>query len=254
MAVNKDSNTYTFVFAIAMVVIVGSLLSFVAKSLEDRIDDNAKNKTKIDILGAIGVEAKRPEAATKFDEFIVEQIVINHLGVVVENPVDDKKRAITAVDIDIKKDFRDKTKTAEDLNFPLFVGEKDGNRYFIIPMVGKGLWGPIWGFMAIDAKDGNTVYGATFDHKTETPGLGAEIKENVFELQFSRDTVTNETKRIFSETGGFKSIKVKKGGGTKGNPHAVDAITGGTITSNGVNEMIKRTLKIYSPYLIANKG
>ena len=254
MAVNKDSNAYTFIFSIVMVIVVGALLSFIAKSLEGRIADNTKNKTKIDILGAVGVEANRQDVEGLFDQYIVEKLAINNMGEVIESPVDKKGKPVEVIDIDVKKDFRDKTLTPETTNYPLYVAEKDGNRYFVIPMVGKGLWGPIWGFMAVDAKDGNTVYGATFDHKTETPGLGAEIKEDFFEVQFSLDDNGYGTKQIFSEAGGFKSIAVIKGGTDRSNPHGVDAITGGTITSNGVNEMIKRTLKIYAPYLKANKG
>lgn len=255
MAVNKDSNAYTFIFSVVMVVVVGALLSFIAESLEDRIADNTKNKTKIDILGAVGVEADRKNVEELFEKYIVEKMAVNHKGEVIENPIDKKEKPIKDIlEIDVKKDFRDKTLTTEKTNFPLYVAEKEGNRYFIIPMVGKGLWGPIWGFMAIDAKDGNTVYGATFDHKTETPGLGAEIKEDFFEVQFSLEDDKYGTKQIFGETGGFKSVAVIKGGTDRTNPHGVDAITGGTITSNGVNEMIKRTLKIYAPYLKANKG
>jgi Na(+)-translocating NADH:ubiquinone oxidoreductase C subunit len=126
------------------------------------------------------------------------------------------------------------------VNYPLFVLEKNGELMYVVPMVGTGLWGPIWGYVTI-ADDGETVVGAVFDHKSETPGLGAEINQPSFQKPF-------EGKTIYDERGDFTGIKVKKGG-AKGSPHAVDAISGGTITSNGVTEMIMRTLKLYEPYL-----
>jgi Na+-transporting NADH:ubiquinone oxidoreductase subunit C len=257
MAINKDSNSYTILFSVVMVVVVGAILSFLSMSLKEPQEKNARDKKQIDILGAVGVEASRQDADTLYNQFIKSDVVIDFEGNVLENPVDKDGKAVTAFDIDIKKDFRDKNQTAEDLNYPAFIAEKDGGKYYIIPMVGKGLWGPIWGFIAIDAKDGNTVYGATFDHKTETPGLGAEIKTAIFEDPFS--AAINEEKglspkQIFDEKGTFKSIKVLKGGADPRDPHAVSAITGGTITSNGVNEMLKRTLKVYRNYLKANAG
>ena len=107
--------------------------------------------------------------------------------------------------------------------------------------MGKGLWGPIWGYIALES-DKNTVAGASFDHKGETPGLGAEINQGWFQEPFVG-------KKIFDESGDYQSIRVIKGGAPEGDKHGVDAISGGTITSNGVTEMLVRTLKIYEPYL-----
>jgi Na+-transporting NADH:ubiquinone oxidoreductase subunit C len=113
-------------------------------------------------------------------------------------------------------------------------------------MVGKGLWGPIWGFVALEG-DYNTVYGAVFSHKSETPGLGAEISEAFFQEPF-------EGKTIYNTEGKLVSIDVKKGGAGDSNPHAVDGITGGTITSVGVQEMMKRTFGIYDTYFQNKKS
>lgn len=254
MAIDKDSNSYTILFSVVMVVVVGAILSFLAMSLKEPQEKNERDKKQMDILGAVGIEATRQNADAKYNEFITSSVVIDVEGNVVENPTDKKGKPVTAFDIDVKKDFRDKTQTPADLNYPVFIAEKEGEKYFIIPMVGKGLWGPIWGFIAVSAADGSTVYGATFDHKTETPGLGAEIKEDMFENAFSITDENFATKKIFDEAGKFKSIKVLKGGADPKDPHAVSAITGGTITSNGVSEMLKRTLKVYKNYLQANAG
>jgi Na+-translocating ferredoxin:NAD+ oxidoreductase RnfG subunit len=173
--------------------------------------------------------------------------------------------AVAAFDIDVLKDYKaglsniykanaddmDAMKSAllawgnGGVNYPLFVLKKDGEKVFVVPMVGTGLWGPIWGYVTV-ASDGRTVVGAVFDHKSETPGLGAEINQASFQKPF-------EGKTIYDESGEFTGIKVMKGG-AKGSPNGVDAISGGTITSNGVTEMIVRTLKIYEPYLSSVGG
>ena len=124
--------------------------------------------------------------------------------------------------------------------FPLFVFEKEGNTYYVIPVRGKGLWGPIWGYLALQG-DMNTVYGASFGHKGETPGLGAEIETEIFQQQFVG-------KKILDESGRFVSVKVIKGGAAPDDVHGVDAVSGGTITSNGVTEMLSRTVSSYIPY------
>ena len=111
---------------------------------------------------------------------------------------------------------------------------------YIIPLRGTGLWGPIWGYISLD-NDMNTVYGAVFDHKAETPGLGAEINRDFFEKPFNG-------KRIFDLEGDFVSIAVVKGGAKENDYHGVDGISGGTITSDGVTAMLKERLDKYLPY------
>ena len=145
-----------------------------------------------------------------------------------------------AFNINIEKEFKNTAMSIEERNYPLFYCEKEGKSYYVIPCVGKGLWGPIWGYIAI-GEDMNTVYGASFDHKTETPGLGAEIRYEPFQNQFIGD-------QILDKSGNFVSIKVLKGGAAPDDLHGVDGLTGGTITSTGVTEMLKRTLNIYVPY------
>ena len=107
-------------------------------------------------------------------------------------------------------------------------------------MVGTGLWGPVWGFVSFDS-DYVTIYGASFSHKKESPGLGAEINTDLFEEPL-------EGQKIINKDGVFVSIKVKKGGAEEGNLHQVDAITGGTITSDGVSDMLYKTLDVYNSY------
>jgi Na+-transporting NADH:ubiquinone oxidoreductase subunit C len=231
---NKDSSGYTLTFASVMVVVVAVLLSLAAIGLGPYQAQNVKLEKMQNILASIGVKSQAIEAEKIFSEYIKEQVVLNKKG---ERVTDD----ISAFDIDLKKEL-DKTKTgkADEQLFPLFVFNKDGNLYYIIPVRGKGLWGPIWGYVALEG-DMNTVHGASFGHKGETPGLGAEINTEEFQKQFVG-------KKIFDESGNFVSVKVVKGGAAPEDLHGVDAISGGTITSNGVTEMLKRTLSNYIPY------
>lgn len=231
---NKNSNSYTFSFAAIMVVLVGVLLSMAAIGLAPFQAQNVKLEKMQNILTSIGIESKPEEAEKLFNQSIKEQVVLNKRG-------EEVKGNISAFDIDLKKEL-DKAKTgkANEQLYPLFVFNKDGEVYYVIPVRGKGLWGPIWGYVAME-KDMNTVSGVSFGHKGETPGLGAEISTEAFQQQFVG-------KKILDESGDFVSVKVIKGGAPAGDLHGVDAISGGTITSNGVTEMLKRTLSNYIGY------
>ncbi|MBK9191248.1 MAG: NADH:ubiquinone reductase (Na(+)-transporting) subunit C [Crocinitomicaceae bacterium] len=231
MKFDKNSNSYTFIFAIVLVVVVGIALSAVAIGLKPYQDANAIIKKKMDILGALSIECTRENANEMYDKYILvdECKVLNTQGQEVEGE---------AFDLDIQKEFRDQTIKPEDRKFPLYVASVDGEKRYVLPMVGKGLWGPIWGYMAIKA-DKSSIFGAKFDHKGETPGLGAEITQAFFYSQFESESI--------SEGGVYKQIKiVKDGSGTQ--PFRVDGITGGTITSKGVEEMLDRTLQVYVKY------
>ncbi|MEO8569368.1 MAG: NADH:ubiquinone reductase (Na(+)-transporting) subunit C [Ginsengibacter sp.] len=231
---NKNSSGYTLFFSSVMVVLVAVLLALAAISLGPYQAQNVKTEKMQNILASIGIKSNAKKAEKLFNQYIKQQVVLNKKGEPVTNN-------INAFDIDLKKEL-DKAKTgeADKQLFPLFVFNKDGNLYYIIPVRGKGLWGPIWGYVALEG-DMNTVHGASFGHKGETPGLGAEIETEEFQKQFVG-------KKIFDESGNFVSIKVVKGGAAPEDTHGVDAISGGTITSNGVTEMLKRTLGSYISY------
>ncbi|MEJ6711501.1 MAG: NADH:ubiquinone reductase (Na(+)-transporting) subunit C [Flavobacteriales bacterium] len=232
MAINKNSNGYTFTFAILMVVVVGTLLAVASQGLKSRQDKNTSDKKMINILSAIKVEATRANAQKMFDTYVVESKIISG-----------KDLSSAAFDVDIQKEFRDKNLELSDRNYPLYICEKNGSRYYVIPVVGTGLWGPIWGFVALES-DYKTIYGATFDHKAETPGLGAEIKQGFYSDQYAGEMVADTS-------GTFLPIVVVKDGSGKGMNSKVDGITGGTITSKGVEEMTTRTLAVYVNYFNA---
>lgn len=247
MAIDKNSNAFTFGFAVVMVVVVGSILSVLAMGLKPLQLKNEADKKRIDILTAIDVEADRTNAKELFEQYVVERVVIDYNGNQVSSETGeiDQQNEDDAFNLDIRAQYRDRTISQDERLYPYYTCKKDGKTYYVIPMVGNGLWGAVWGFVALES-DYNTIYGASFDHATETPGLGAEISLPMFQEPF-------EGKKILDESGNYKSITVKKGGAEEGNPHQVDGITGGTITSDGVTEMLQRTLEVYHRYFSQQK-
>lgn len=225
MDVNK--NSYTFVFAAIMVVVVAAILSFAATSLKPYQDENVRQEKMQNILYSIGVDVSRAEASQLYDSYIKEELVINNGSV---------KEGLEAFNIDMAKEVR---KAPEERDLPLYIAEKDNETYFIIPLQGSGLWGAIWGYIALE-RDVNSIYGTVFDHAGETPGLGAEISTPIFMGQFAG-------KKIKNVDGDFVGIDVRKGDASTDNQ--VDGISGGTITSDGVEAMIKDNIVPYLPFL-----
>jgi Na+-transporting NADH:ubiquinone oxidoreductase subunit C len=244
MAKFTDKNSYTIIFAVIMVLVVGSLLAGVAQGLKSKITLNERFEKMQNILYAMGVDGNEGDGDVTFistDKVekafaanIKKQLVIQGDNVT-ENP--------EAYLIDIKKEET----LAKDPNYqrrlPLFVGEKDGETLYVIPMRGKGLWDAIWGFIAVDKS--LVVKGVFFDHAGETPGLGAEIKQRYFMDDFTGENIMDGD--------AFKGITVAKGNNDPVNENKtdnkVDAIAGATITGDGVTAMIKKDIKLYLPYL-----
>ena len=229
-----NTNRYIFIFSSVMVILVAVLLSVAAIGLGPLQAKNVRIEKMQNILGSVGIESETSEAENLFNRYIEKQIILNNKG-------ESANSNLVAFDIDLKKEL-DKARTgeAEKQLFPMFVCNKEGKLYYIIPVRGKGLWGPIWGYIALE-EDMNTIHGVSFGHKTETPGLGAKITSDEFQNEF-------KGKKIFDDAGNFVSVKVLKGTTASENLHGVDAMSGATVTSNGVSEMIERTLKNYIPY------
>lgn len=235
---NTNSNAYTFIFAIIMVIIVAGLLAFTSMSLKDRQESNVRNEKMQSILSSIGILVDRDHAEDSFKKYITKQLALKEDGTVDES--------VNAFEVNLKNEIK---KDPSKQNYPIYLAEKEGKTIYIVPLQGKGLWDDIWGYLAL-GNDKNTIMGASFDHKGETPGLGAEIRESWFEDQFVG-------KEIFKELGdysasNFVSVKTVKGGAVKGDDHGVDAISGGTITSNKLSQMIDERLQHYLPYFSKN--
>jgi len=241
---NSNSNSYIFIYSVVMVVIVAAILSTAATVLKPMQLQNVKNEKMSSILASANIESTAENAEELYNKYVVQELVINPEGQIVATYEKGKLAGdIRAFDVNIKTE-QFKQKKGEDFVSPLYICQKDGRKYYIIPMLGKGLWGPVWGNIALK-EDRNTVVGVIFDHKGETPGLGAEISTSQFEAQFVDKT-------IFDENGNFVSVTIQKGGAAtlpaNMQDHAVDAISGGTITSVGVDEMMRSCLNNYVSY------
>ena len=246
------TNRYIFIYASVMVIVVAAILSSAASFLKPYQERNIRTEKIMDILKSVNIDADKNEAEDIYNEFIVEELAINSSGekTSIYKNKSFEKGDIRPFEINLKaelkkKEFLDAGKKAEEPVFPLYICNKEGKTYYVIPLRGKGLWGPIWGNIALE-EDFKTVYGVTFGHKGETPGLGAEISTNGFQEQFIGKT-------IFDDDYNFTSVKVVKGGivtmPVDHQIHGVDAISGGTITSNSVSDMLKDCLKNYESYI-----
>ena len=232
----KSSNTYIFIYSVLMVVIVGAVLSFVAITLKPRQDRNIENEKKRNILTALQIQSTTDNVEKLFEDYIVDIIAVNNKGDVIPDA--------DAFVINLKKELE---KSPNEMYLPIFIGQlPNGDKKYIVPLAGKGLWGPIWGYLSFD-EDMNTIFGATFSHKAETPGLGAEIETAWYQEKFLG-------KEIFTPQNEFVSIDIVKGGAASDNNHGVDAISGGTITSYALKDMIYDCLKLYEPYLNNQKN
>lgn len=257
MAVNTDKNSYTILFAIGMVVIVGALLAFTAASLKPTITENERIEKQQNILYAMGINENDESSATfvstteapeLFTKNVTEQLVLESKnGKIVKEMTRqefmDSNNGKEPYLIDIKKQ-KSNAAAGESRLLPLFIGNnKEGKKVYVAPIYGKGLWDAIWGYIAVD--ENMVVQGAYFDHKGETPGLGANIKQRYFMDDFYGE-------HLLTEAGVFKGINVAKGNADPLNndkiDNEVDAIAGATITGNGVTAMIKSDLILYKPY------
>ncbi len=231
----KDfSNKYIFIFSVVMVVSVAILLSLTALLLQPRQNKNVEVEKKMNILSSINVASTKESAEGLYDKHIRESFVINTQGKHIEG--------VNAFTVALHAEQK---KPLDEQYLPVFIAVGDNSDTLqIFPLEGKGLWGPIWGYVSLK-DDMATIAGVTFDHKGETPGLGAEINTTAFESQF-------HDKSLY-ENGTFVSVKVVKGGADPGNRHEVDAVSGGTITSKGLEAMVHDGLVKYDKYLIQNR-
>lgn len=230
-----------------MVVVVAILLATTATVLKPAQDNNIKIEKMQQILKSANVLVEPKEAIATYEKYVIREMAVNSKGEIVAEYANNKqeKGSIRPFDIVLKEQLK-KFEKKEDAVLPVFVFKGDnGDTLYILSLYGKGLWGPVWGNMSLK-KDKKTVAGVTFGHKGETPGLGAEISEQPFQDQF-------KDKLIFDEKNVLTSVSVVKGGVKNSTTvkleHGVDAISGGTITSNGTNDMLKDCLHIYEPFL-----
>ncbi len=229
------SNKYIFIFSTVMVIVVAALLSLAATLLQPAQARNLEIEKKRSMLESIRVPATRHNAVELYDRYIKESFVINIRGETVEG--------VDAFTVVLRNEQK---KKPEQQSLPVFKAPaEDGEQLIILPVEGKGLWGPINGYVSLK-QDMNTIYGVTFDHKGETPGLGDEINTTSFESMFC-------DKKLYDGQR-FVSVKVVKGGAKDDDIHGVDAISGGTITSKGLEKMLFDCIIKYDGYLLKNRN
>ena len=221
---NTNSNVYTTLYAAIMVVIVAFLLVFVSQTLKERQTANVINDTKQQILSALNLRDQADVAAT-YDKVIIADALMQPNGKLME----------------YEGEFNTSYKSEFDNgNLHVFVADIDGEKKFVIPMNGLGLWGTIWGYIALN-DDRTTVYGVYFSHSSETPGLGGEIAGTKFQDRFPGKSVVENDEVALKV--------VKYGKADKSSQYEIDGVTGATITSTGVNAMINKVLTAYIPFL-----
>ncbi len=224
---NTNSNSYTIVYASVLVIIVAFLLAFVSSSLNQRQSKNVELDTKKQILSALNVKNVK-DADAEYNKYVKSDMLLTADGTLVENA----GAFATSYEKEVKEQGR----------LHLFIAQVDGDTKYVFPVYGAGLWGAIWGYVALDS-DKDTVFGVYFSHASETPGLGAEIASDHFQAEFpGRKTIRD----------GEVALGVVKHGKVEDADYQVDGISGGTITSTGVNAMLKSCLSNYKIFLTAN--
>lgn len=229
---NRENSGYTIIYAAVMVILVALGLAFTHQALSDRQTANVNIDKMQQILRSLNINASAAEAQQVYDELVQNAYLITPDGMKVEG-----SEGTTPDDPAFSTELDDESAAG----LPVYEAEVDGSLKYIIPMQGAGLWGPIWGYLAVEA-DGSTIYGAEFGHQGETPGLGAEIVMSSFREQFIGKELVKE--------GAFRSVAVVKPGQTAADRDYVDGISGGTITSKGVDAMLLNSVGQYSNFLM----
>lgn len=234
---NKNSNTYQILYAAVMVLIVGTVLAFIYMALKPKQNENIANDTRKQIMSALHIATPSDDQVKEtYEKYIIQDLLVDMEGNIVDSAQN------VAFDVDMKKNV----KLAERQLPVMKCRLDDGSIKYVLPVYGAGLWGPIWGYIAMN-DDGNTIYGANFSHEGETPGLGARIADKDFQDEFV-------DKHLFQE-GEFKGVVVlKKGQKSVTGAEQIDALTGATITSLGVSAMLEDCLAPYKNFLMKLQG
>ena len=244
----QQSNAYIIVFSAILTIVLGGLLSLTSVGLKDKQDEQVELDTKKKILGAVtDISAiKDPKEILALYEKKVSSKVVDINGNLVEK--DKKGNPIVAEKVNIAKNYK---LSKEERVYPVFMFMSDADptqvEAYIFPMYGAGLWDWISGYLALE-QDLNTVKGIAFDHKQETPGLGARITEEAVKSRYKGT-------KIFDASGNLVSITMVKGEGNTGlSEHQVDGMSGATMTAKGVNVMLSTYLECYTAFIDQVKG
>ena len=230
---NRDSNKHTYIFSVIMVLSVAFVLSFTSESLKELQNANVKKEKMQNIISSVGINVSRDES-----ELLYKDYISNELSLKSDGSIDDD---VEAFDINLALEVK---KDSDIQRYPLYIANVKNEKFYVIPLRGAGLWAEIWGYIALK-DDINTIKGVSFDHKSETAGLGAEITEDWFINSFTDE-------KIKDSEGNFVGVYLTKSNNDPGNKdkmdNEVDAISGATITGDGVSDMIIERIQNYIPY------
>lgn len=237
----RQSNAYVIGFAAALTLVLGGLLAFTAVALREPQQKAVKLDTRTKILSAV-MDIKEGDDVNRIWEERIKSLVVDIDGDVVGQL--DNGTAVIAEQIDVGKEFK---KPPQERLFPVFLFVNENNpdqiESYIIPVFGNGLWDRIWGFVALE-KDLVTVRGVRFDHKAETPGLGARITDANVQERYVGKKIYNNVGELLS----IQMVKAETGDASIYDDYHVDGMSGSTMTANGVNDMLLRYFKYYSSY------
>lgn len=224
---NTNTNSYTIIFLVVMVLIVGGALATVSSLAQPRIDKNVELDNKTKILSSVKFAG---EGQAILDEYS------SHIKAIAVNSKGDILEGVDGYNVELKKEYK---KPLEERQLPVFIYTAGKEKKYIIPLIGLGLWDEVNGYIAFNS-DLKTASGAAFDHVGETPGLGAVITEPKFEDQFTDAVVYNKDNEFV--------LKVYKQGKSPGTKSDIDGLAGATITTDGMDNMLRNCIPNYESY------
>ena len=227
---NTQSNGYTVVYSAIMVVVVAAALTLIAVGLKPFQQANIDNEKRQNILKSAGIDIEG-SVEDSYNKYVKKSYVVDPSGKVI-------------------KDDAFKTELSKE-ELPVYEIDKNGEKLYVVPLKGNGLWGAIWGFASLKA-DFNTINGVVFDHASETPGLGAEMTQQYFCDQFSEKELFDGQRFVGISSVTKNNPKVKGDG--EDPKHGIDAISGSTMTTNGVQAMVNDCLKAYGSFKATISG
>ncbi len=241
----QQSNTYVLVFSAILTIILGGLLSTTSVVLKPQQDRQVELDTKKKILGAVmDVSAiKEPGEILRIYGERISSMVVDYQGN--EVVVNAKGDSVVAETVNIQKNYK---LDVEERMYPVFMFKNDNGDIdaYVFPTFGAGLWDWISSYVALE-RDLNTIKGIAFDHKQETPGLGARITEAGVQDRYKGT-------KIF-ENGQLVSVTMVKGEGNSGlSNHQVDGMSGATMTAKGVNQMLEHYFGCYMAFIEKTKS
>lgn len=237
---DTNKNSYVIIYASVMVILAAVFLAGANILLKPSQEENARIDKMEQILRALGQTPSKADVISTYEGLIKKELLVNAEGQVVKAFEGGEIGKSAAFNANTELDYKLIAK-GEQRDLPVWVAEVEGKTVYVLPLNGAGLWNKIWGYIAVDAADHSTVTGADFGNAGETPGLGAEISTPHFSAEF-------QGKQLFRE-GKFTGIAVVKPGQKVDDKDYVDGISGGTLTSNGVHDMLHHSLAPFQKFL-----